>query len=110
MRIDVRIIGVLVADKIGRFVHGKSLKPALEMIVNENRAAYDRKRRVATDKILRRIIYEIEKFDDSRGVDFHGSVLAVDRYTVLSKVRVRRELPKPLFAAQSKRHVSQILS
>ena len=80
------------------------------MIVREDRAADYGKRGVGADKVLRRIVHEIEKFYDRLRNNLHGSMFAVDRDTVLIEVRVRRELPEPLLSAERKRNRTEILT
>ena len=80
--------------------HREGVLSALKMFVRQNTAADDGKGRVGADKVLRRIVHEIEKFQKRLSVQHHGGMFRVDGDPVLIKIRIGRILPKPFLPRQ----------
>lgn len=75
--------------------------------MRQNAAAHARERRVAADKVIGRAVDEVEQLFQRVGVDDHRRMLGVHRNAVLVEVRVRRELPEPLFPVQFERNIAE---
>ena len=82
---------------------------SLIMVVSKHAAADSLERRVTSNEIMRKFIYEIHQIYKRLFIYFHRNMLCVYRYSVLIKIPVRRKLPKPILSAQLQRHGSERL-
>ena len=76
--------------------HGKRVMPALEMVMAQNRTAYNGQIRIGTQEIVGELLDKIKKLDKSRPVNLHGRMLPVKYDAMLVVIYIRRILEPPL--------------
>ena len=82
----------------GRLLHREGVAAALEVVVCEDRAAYDRQVRIGAQEVVRELLDEVEELHEGVVIDRHRHVLPVEDDAVLVVIDVRRVLEAPLAA------------